>query len=187
MDTFKYAIGYQGSLHRFDGQTREIVFHKVVDFMKKNNINYSSSDLLRAIDRQSGIQTQSKKIGFNEAMLGAMALIKFTAGKSTSPAEINRRSAICSACPLSNQVGGCFSCGVGGKIAKAVAAIRAKKGSGIPIPSEVKSKFCGFCKCALPMLVVTRMEDFHPETNQLNQTRPDNCWQKKTSTNFSNE
>ena len=183
----KYTVVHNGQLHRFDGPTRQVVFEKVVEFMKKSNINYSADDLLKAIDRQSGFVLKPKSIGFNDAMSGALALIKFTAGKSTSATEILRRSAICAACPLSSQVGGCFSCGVGGRIAKAVNAIRAKKGSTIPIPAEVKSRFCGFCKCALPMMVVTRIEDFHSETPEVNQTRPDNCWLKTTSTNFSNE
>lgn len=187
MNKFKYAIGYQGQLHRFDGPSKHVVFEKVIEFLKKNNINYSADDIMRAIERQSGISVPSKKIGFNEAMTGALAIVKFTAGKSTSAMEIQRRSAICSACPLASTVGGCMSCGIGGKIAKTINAIRAKKGSTIAIPSEIKSKFCGFCKCSLPLMVVTKVEDFHPETKEVNNTRPDNCWLKATSKNFSNE
>jgi len=187
MNKSKYTVVHNGQLHSFNGTSRQEVFEKVVQFMKKSNINYSAEDLLKAIDRQSGIVTRPKQIGFNDAMTGALAIIKYTSGKSTSANAIVRRSNICAACPLATQVGGCFSCGVGGKIARVINTIRAKKGSEIAIPSEVKSKFCGFCKCALPMMVVTRVEDFHSEAPEVNQTRPDNCWLKTTSTNFSNE
>jgi len=187
MNKFRYTVGHKGELHRFDGPTQYVVFEKAKEFFEKSNINYSREDLMKAIERQSGFYVAEKKIGFNEAMTGAMAALKFTAGKSTSPGEIQRRSAICASCPLSSTVGGCSACGLGGRIAKVISSIRAKKGSGIAIPAEVKGSYCGFCKCSLALMVVTKIEDFHPEDPSLNGRRPDLCWLKTTSTNFSNE
>ena len=187
MNKFKYSVGHKGVLHKFEGRNKHEVFEKAKDFLKKSNINFSPEDLMKAIERQSGYFVPDKKIGFNEAMTGAMAALKFTTGKSTSAKEIQRRSAICAACPLATSVGGCFSCGVGGKIAKIVTAIRSKKGSDIAIPSEIKNQYCGFCKCALPLMVVTKLEDFYPEAPELNARRPDYCWLKTTSINFSDE
>lgn len=185
--TYKYSMWYKGTLEKFSGPTLEVVFEKVIEFLKKSNINYSSEDIKKAIKRQSGIATPTKKLGFGEAFNGALAALKFTVGKSTSPTEISRRSEICSSCPMIDTVGGCFSCGMGGKIAKAVNEIRAKKGSTIKIPSEVNTKFCGFCSCAIPLMVVTKVEDFYTESTEVNNKRPDVCWLKETSTNFTNE
>lgn len=187
MNKFKYSVGHKGELHRFDGPTKHVVFEKASEFFKKSNINYSADDLMKAIERQSGYFVPEKRIGLQEAMNGAMAAVKFTAGKSTSGEEINRRAAICARCPLSSSVGGCYACGMGGRIAKVVNAIRAKKGSTVPIPVEVKNQYCGFCKCSLALMVVTKIEDYYPEDPELNQRRPDNCWLKTTSTNFSHE
>lgn len=178
---------YKGTLERFSGQSLEVVFEKVIEFLKKNNINYSNEDIKKAIKRQSGISTPIKKLGFAEAFNGAMAALKFTTGKSTSSKEIIRRSDICASCPLIDIVGGCFSCGMGGKIAKAINEVRAKKGSTIKIPSEVNTKFCGFCSCSIPLMVVTNLEDFYSESTEVNNKRPDVCWLKKTSTNFTLE
>jgi len=187
MNKFRYSVGHKGELHKFDGPTPHVVFEKAQEFLKKSNINYSPDDLMKAIERQSGFHVPEKKIGFNEAMTGALAAIKFTVGKSTSPKEIQRRANICASCPMSSTVGGCYACGMGGRIAKVISSIRAKKGSAIAIPVEIKSKYCGFCKCALPLMVVTKLEDFHSENQELNLTRPDICWLKTTSPNFSDE
>ncbi len=185
---FKYSVVIKGEVHRFESQMdKHHVYQQASEFFRKSNINFSPDSLMKDIERQSKITVRTKTLSFGDALNGALAALKFTAGKSTSPAEIRRRSTICSNCPLKDTVSGCFSCGMGSRIAKSVSSMRAKKGSAIAIPEEVKTLFCGFCGCAIPLMVVTQHEDFNTESFEINNKRPDNCWLKTTSPNFTNE
>jgi len=184
---YKYTFAWKAQVHSFKNDDKNALLAEVKAFMLKNNITFNENDLSIGIDRQSRVTAQKKKIGLKEAMSGANAVIKYLGGNSVSNDEIVRRSYICESCPLKNQIGGCGPCGAAGKIASFVNIVRQKMGISIAIPNSTKSSYCGFCDCALALLLVTKRENFHKELPEVNSKRPDNCWLKTTSKNFSNE
>lgn len=184
---FTYAIVVSRQLHRFNNNDKDALFQEVSEFLRKININFTNESLMKQIERQSLSRPKNAKIGLSEAVTGALATVRSIAGISVSDAEIIRRSEICNACPLVDRIGGCGSCGLAGKISSWANKIRSTKGSQIAIPSEVKSSYCGFCSCALAVMVLTKYQDFHYESPEKNATRPDGCWLKTTSTKFTNE
>jgi hypothetical protein len=187
--TFKYrwASVIGGKLHKFSHPEKDIVLGMVSDFLRKNNIKFSEKEVIEQIERQSKPSSYSiKPIGLQDAFRGANAILNYVSGNSVSEDESMRRSAICQACPLSSTVAGCSSCGLAGKITKFVNTIKKNKGN-YAIPNYISSKFCSFCGCSLPLMVVTKLENFKKESDLDNARRPDNCWLKKTSKNFTNE
>lgn len=190
MNKFRYVSVISGEVKRFEHENREILVEAVTSFYRKNNIIFNLEDINRRIDRQSKTyitQAKTKKISFSEALNGAKALLKYSAGNSVSGKEILRRSSICEKCPLLSNVSNCMGCGAASVITKAVNGIRSVKGAEIPIPKAVNTKYCGVCQCSIPLMVVTRYEDFRTETTEKNSRRPDNCWLKTTSPNFTDE
>ncbi len=181
---YKYSIGHKGKLHEFSDANKDALLGQVVVFHRENNINFTINQLSKAIDRQSKIQTQKKKISLTDAIHGAKALLKYTSGKSVSNQEIERRSAICAKCTLMDRIGGCRSCGAAGAVAKFINTIRVSMKVQMQIPSEVRENYCGHCQCALALMVVTDLKDFREEDKAENAKRPDYCWLK--TTNFNN-
>lgn len=184
MAKFKYAIGHAGRLHKFEADHKQVVMVQAIDFMKKNNIKYSESELSAAIDRQSKILTAPKKLTLADAIHGAKAVLKYTTGASASTDEILRRSKICADCPLRSKVGGCMSCGAAGAIARFVNTVRSTMKVSTQIPSEVRSHYCNHCGCSLALIVVSKMDAFSFENDTKNNQRPDMCWLKRTSTSY---
>jgi|SRR6478609_10211164 len=185
---YKYSFAYQGKLQKFSSDQRMAVYDKASTFMLENGIRFNQGDLLKAIDRQSNVVNSSKKrISLKDAFSGALAALNYIAGKSVSVDEMNRRASICEKCPLRSRISGCTSCGAGRAMTNLANEIRVKKGTQAPIPSSIKDSFCGICSCSLSLMVVTGIEDFYSETSEKNNRRPDVCWLKKTSINYSHE
>lgn len=186
---YKYAIVIREKLHKFSSNSKDQLVAEIVDFFNKEKWPYNVKDLQRAIDRQSRIKIAKKHhISFSQAVHGANAIIKNSVfGSSVSGREIERRAAICDNCPMNSSVGGCMSCGVGQKITLFSNKLRASVGASVPIPSSIKSKYCDHCGCALASMVVTKHENFYEESALENAKRPDCCWLKKTSPNFTHE
>lgn len=184
---FRYSEYANEKMWSFKHSSKDALIQLIKISFEQNNIIFDRDKISKAIDRQSKIFVKPKKPGLAEVARGAAALIKNLSGISVSSQEITRRAKICASCPLVDSIGGCSSCGAAGKITQWANQIRAKRKLQIEIPQEIKSKFCGFCNCALALMVMTRREDFESESNEKNGMRPDNCWLKKTSTNFTNE
>lgn len=180
---YKFQIVISGKLHSFFNESRSSVYAQAVDLLKKNNINYSSKEIYDMIDRQSKQAVKIKKPSLMEAFNGAKALVRFTQGKSVEFSEIARRISICKACPFYGETSGCKACGAAATAAKLVNNIKVLKGMESQIPKEIQDKFCGFCGCSIPLLTVTRFDDFIKEEPKKNLTRPDHCWIKTTSPN----
>lgn len=186
MNKYKYSIVWGGKLYQFARNDKDVLVTDVVKFFRENNINFNFADLNKAIDRQSKLTTPPTRIGLAEAVNGAKAVLKYAGGNSVSSQEIIRRSEICAACPLIDRIGGCSACGAAGRIAGFINNLRAKLKLQIEIPATVKSSFCPVCKCSLALMVVSEKIAFN-EPLSLNSTRPDNCWLKTTSKNYTNE
>lgn len=184
---YRYAFAYNKVLHRFEDQDRLTLIHKVTEFYRKHNIMFSYDMIVKSIDRQSKNPEIKRRLTLAEVVTGAKSLVRTTAGQSVSNVEIVRRSDICAKCPLMDEIGGCHSCGAGGKISNWANKLRSFMGSQIPIPAEVKGSYCGFCGCAIASMVLAKKTDFYPEAPTKNATRPDNCWLKTTSINYTNE
>lgn len=184
---YKYSFAWKGKLESFSNDDKNALIAMASEFFKKNNINFSASDLSKGIDRQSKLTTAKKTLSLRDVVSGANAVIKYMGGSSVSNNEIVRRSFICEMCPMIEKIGGCGPCGAAGKISSFVNAVRQKMGISIAIPNQTKNSYCGICGCSLALLVVTKKENFHQESLEENSKRPDKCWLKTTSTNFTNE
>jgi hypothetical protein len=172
----------------FTANTKEELMAIVKDHCEKNNINFAASVVSAHIDAQNNFsKPKEKKVSISDAYNGARAVLRYVAGNSVSNAELNRRAEICRTCPQLKITSGCMSCGAGGRIARLVNTIRAYKKSESQVPKPVENKYCGVCSCSIPMMILTRYKDFYKEATSKNSTRPDNCWLKETSENFTNE
>lgn len=193
MYQFKHI--YKGELYQFSNPEKNILFSKVAEDFKAKGINYTDEDLMAAIERQSGMKRKifqkpvvhRKKPSLAETIHGAKALLRYMGGSSVSSQELERRSAICNNCPLRDSVSDCMSCGGSGKVALFINQLRRSKKFEGSIPESLRKKFCGFCGCSLPLLLVSKFKDFEVESPQKNAARPDHCWLKKTSPNFTKE
>ena len=154
----KYTYVKDGKINTFTHESKNALISIVVSHLKKNNINFNRDDIAIAIARQCKVQNTKKvKITLADAVAGARALLSYTVGKSTSNAEILRRSSICAGCPMIGRIGGCSSCGAAGKMTRFANSVRSKKGSQIPIPTTVNKQFCGACNCSIALMVVTKI------------------------------
>lgn len=188
---FQYRINHEGKLYQFHDENRLTLLNRVEKFYNENEMQFNSSEVLKSIDRQSKYKIEKisvkKRKTLADVIRGATAVIKFAAGKSASHSEIQRRSKICEGCPLKESTAGCQACGAAEKVRVFISSIQKIKKDVIDIPSPIKSKFCDFCGCSIPLLVVTRFEDFNIEDDKSNSRRPDICWLKKSSPNFTKE
>lgn len=186
--TYRYVIAHKGKLERFSDPDSGALIAKVNAFMQKNNIKFDAKVVKAAIDRQTKMQKKANtRVTLSDAFQGAKALVRFTSGKAASQKEVLRRAEICKACPLMSSTSGCMACGAAARATQLVNSIQSMKKGAVSIPSEVKSKFCGVCSCSIPLMIVTKYEDFYQETDEKNSRRPDGCWLKKTSPKFTNE
>lgn len=170
------------------GPSTKDVFNKTSEYLTKINFNFNPSSLKRAIELQNeGAELKSERLTIADMIKGSRATIQYATGKAASNPEILRRSRICEACELKATVSDCMSCGASGKISNLVNTIRSARGQEVQIPKTISDKFCGVCKCSLATLVVTKFKDLATESEQKQNDRPDYCWLKKTSTNFTKE
>lgn len=179
-------IKHNGRVYSFTGDTHTSVVIKVKIFLKKNNINFSDSKIQSMITSYSK-PIKPKSLTFNEIVTGAQAILRYTNGTSASSTEVTRRTNICIDCPMRSETSGCGPCGFAGRVAKFINGLRAKKKTEAPIDSRIKQSYCDVCKCSIPMMVLTKYEDFYQESSIKNNSRPDNCWLKQSSPNFTNE
>lgn len=184
---YKWATVINGKVHKASDVDKEVVISKASEILRKNNIKFDREKLVAQIDRQSKAGAQEKPyIDLQGAYRGALAILNYTAGNAVSEAESLRRASICASCPLSSNIQGCSACGLAGKITKFVNGIKKMTGN-FAIPNYSSNKFCGFCGCSIPLMIVTKLSNFKQEPNSQNIHRPDVCWLKKTSINFTNE
>lgn len=185
--TYKFTNVVGGKVVSMSNQDKTALILSVQDIYKKNNITFDKDAVSKAIDRQSRVLSRTQNPGLQKVISGASALIKNLAGSGVSSKEMNRRAGICASCPLHGTIGGCSSCGAAGKVAQWNNALRSKLKLSSQIPSEIKSGFCGICQCSLSLMVVTKISNFYTESDETNLKRPDSCWLKRTSINFTNE
>jgi hypothetical protein len=172
----------------FVAPTKAELITQVKVYCHENNINFSHAIVSAHIDAQNNIPTKpQKKVGILDAFNGARAVLRYAAGNSATPEEVLRRAEICKTCPMLKATTGCASCGAGGRIARYINAIRVFKKYESAIPKEVESKYCDVCSCSIPMMIVTHYKDFYKESESKNSARPDHCWLKRTSENFTDE
>lgn len=189
MSLYVYKTIWNKQPINFQDPNKDRLMIMVEQWHQKNNINYSRESISYQIDRQSKVvkPEEKKKKTFAEVLNGAAALVKYTVGSSASNQEITRRSQICLQCPVRSAVGGCAPCGAAAKIANAVNQIRAKKGAQMAIDSDLRNQYCKVCDCGLPLMLLTEYKDFHYESEEMNIRRPDFCWLKRTSPNYTHE
>lgn len=132
-------------------------------------------------------KVKKRSASIADAQKAAMALIKMSKGDHVSKEEYIRRVNICNICPMKTAHSECWGCGGSGRAAKAVQAMRAKLGLGFPVDERIARNYCGFCGCSLPLLLVTKVENYKVETSKDNKSRPITCWLRRDSFNFNGE
>ena len=188
MRMMKFKLRFDKSSAYFEAETKALLIDKIKEYCEKNNINFSHNLVSAHIDAQNNISKEKeKKVSISDAFTGARAILRYVAGNSVSKEEMNRRASICESCPQLKMTSGCMSCGAGGRIARLVNSIRSYKKTEAQVPKSVENKYCGICSCSIPMMILTKYSDFYKESQSKNEKRPDTCWLKQTSTNFTNE
>lgn len=180
----KYSLNIQGETVTITGTNIESVFVKTKRYLKGININYNERSLLQAIKNAN---TKGKRLAISDVVNGAKAAIQYFTGTAASNEEILRRSSICDGCSLISSVSDCMGCGGSGRLAKITNDIRAAKGKEVLLPASIKDKYCSVCQCSLALMVVTQYEHLSPESDEKQSQRPDHCWLKKTSINFTKQ
>lgn len=195
MSKYQYFFAWKGEAYRFSDDNKDRIMGQIRKKMLEVGAGVPDDRLLeKAIDRQTPLLKSKKSVSLAEAVSGAKALIKNVLGIAVSNEEIYRRSEICSnpnktgqPCPNLSKIGGCGTCGLAGKISKYVNDIRVQKKISHPMPVATKGQFCGVCDCSLDLMLPTKISDFKNEAPEQNSSRPDFCWLKTTSPNYSNE
>lgn len=183
---YKWDIEHNGRLYTITGDSVDMVVIKAKIFLNKHNIKFTEDQIRRRIENYTR-PAKAKSLSLNDIIIGANAILRYTAGTSASNEEIKRRSEICKSCPMRSKATGCAACGFSKRIANFINKIRATKRAEVEIESTLKDSYCGVCSCSIPMMLLTRYEDFYTEPEHKNKLRPDACWLKQTSINFTNE
>lgn len=183
----KYTIYRPSGEESFQARTDKELLARVEHELSSRGLAYDRTSLIRGIEQQNKKQEKPRRIRISDMIKGATAAIRYMTGKAVSNEEILRRSSICASCPRKNQVSDCMGCGGTGRLAGMVNDIRRDKGKEVEIPATVKPYFCDVCGCSLALMIVTKHSDLEPENPEVNESRPDFCWLKKTSKNFTNE
>jgi hypothetical protein len=163
------------------------LFRKASSYLNKINVNFNPASLKRSIARQNESTAESRKLTLSEVWKGAVASVKNMAGKSASSQEVIRRSTICSNCEDKTSVSDCMGCGAAGRLATLVSNIRKTKEGAASVSSELRKQYCKHCKCSLALMLVTKYADLEQESSEIQNQRPDHCWLKNTSLNFTKE
>jgi hypothetical protein len=184
----KLRLTANGKTIKLEANTKPELIAMAKDYCEKNNINFAENIISAHIDAQNAtVKKPSNKVGILDAFNGARAILRYVSGESTTPSEMIRRAKICEGCEKLSAISGCAACGAGRRIANIVNTIRAHKKSEVEVPRNVQNKYCGICSCSIPMMVLTKYKDFYRENETKNNSRPDNCWLKESSPNFTNE
>lgn len=187
---YQFRYVFKDKVFSINHPDQDVLFSNAKQELIDKGIFTTDKDLKEAIDRQSKkVQPRPKlkRKTLSEMVTGAKAVVRYTIGNAASPAEVNRRAKICDQCPLKDSISDCMSCGGAGKVANFINKLRRYKKSEGSIPDHLRKKFCGMCGCSIAMLIVTKYEDFYQEDAQKNASRPDYCWLKKSSINFTKE
>ncbi len=166
------------------GTSIDSVFKKTKRYLEGININYNERSLLQAIKNANA---KGKRLTITDVVSGAKAAIQYFTGKAATNEEILRRASICQGCSLISSVSDCMGCGGSGRLAKITNDIRAAKGKEVALPFSIKDKYCSVCQCSLALMTVTQYEHIAPESDEKQSQRPDHCWLKKTSNNFTKQ
>lgn len=193
----------------FYGNSIDEITSDVIRIRKKNGISTGDYNLLYNLIKKKISQTQqvdgvdseyfdetvrqnskrnntkySRSVSIRDAASAAKALMKIIHGEYVNEEEYKRRLSICSSCPLRQKNSDCMGCGGSGKAARNILEFRAKLGLSYNIDSNTGSHFCGFCGCSLSLLLVTKVENYKKEEEEINNQRPGHCWLRKTSINY---
>jgi hypothetical protein len=180
----KYSLNIQGETVTITGTSIDDVLRKTKRYLEGININYNERSLVQAIKNAN---VKGKHLTIYDVVSGAKAAINYFTGKAASNEEILRRASICQGCSLISSVSDCMGCGGSGRLAKITNDIRAAKGKEVAIPSSIRDKYCSVCQCSLSLMTVTQYEHISPESEEKQSQRPDHCWLKKTSINFTKQ
>lgn len=135
-------------------------------------------------------RTSGRPIKFTDAVRGANAILKMAAGQVVDKTEMDRRAAICTACPKVSLTSDCVPCKMGKRVASIINGIRKMAGKQVNLPKvrnrAAKSMYCDSCQCSLMVMIPAKIKCFN-EPEDKNQARPDNCWAKRGSENYIGE
>lgn len=187
----KLEIKYKGMIFR--GDTTNEIHGSIMKYLTKRKIA-AEINLFEIVEENSKLiqkrkvkekfaEPSKKKINFDKARNGAIALLSVTVEGAVDQSEINRRASLCTNCPKVNKVSNCFACGFGGAIVRFVNGLKKLFKSGFTIPNNLESRYCGVCNCALAMMLPSKMEAFK-ENLKDNQSRPSHCWVKVGGKNY---
>lgn len=194
---FEHKDNLRGAIQIYQAPTYDVLVQKVVEGRRKlgkpSNYNAVYNELNRKKAGQSrndnqvvrggtGRGSQCPKVFHtpDEVYKGAIAHLKNILGITVDQTEINRRAAICQNCPHTCGIAGCSrGCGLG----KAAVALWDKTmkffgGKRYEVPAALKRTYCGVCGCSHGVILAARLEDFHPDSPEKANKRPDNCWLK---------
>jgi hypothetical protein len=178
----------------FFGSTSEEVIGKVKDHFPDEDLD--EIFLVSLVKEKKSLGTALKErifsffvkdVTFNDALVGAEAIVTNFAGGTVSQEEINRRSLICQRCPLVSDVTNCMSCGGSSTVYNWVNSFKKKVGMGAEFPNGIEKKFCGFCSCSLAVKIPTKLSCIAKSSKGITEKRPENCWLNPNSQNFKDE
>lgn len=179
---YLYIIMFNKNRLVYHGDSDEEIADNVYQMYRLNGGNKTYEEVLKDVKTQKrpnvrfSPPTEYKekkslaKMTLSEVWKGGLALIKFIRGQHVPQSEVIRRSEICLNCPLIESTSNCLACGGSRTIVNQVASL----GAAVQIPDEIKSRYCGFCKCSLSLMVVSKPEQFKREHNR--KDRPAKCW-----------
>lgn len=173
---------------QFIGQTDEdLVRSIVVKFGTNRSI---AQEYVKNFSRDRSATTsgetkshEKRNLSLQEVVNGAFAVLNVSAGNTVNQEEIDRRASICIGCNNLTTVSGCSSCGFGKKIVDFVNKFKKSIKTSFNVPNSLENKFCKTCSCSMVVMLPSKMSAFN-EKPEMNKSRPDNCWIKKTSNNF---
>jgi hypothetical protein len=165
------------------------LYAQVVQMFDVKGYSFNSDSLKNHILKQNNQTKAPKESGLTlgEVIKGGIAMLKFIKGDHASNREIQRRSKICQGCEDKSMVSDCMSCGGSRRVATAVNAEKAKHGNQIDIPAEIQKMYCKHCKCSLIVMIATKYKELKPESSSVIESRPNHCWLKPSSPNFTKE
>ncbi len=183
----KYTIFYKGE--QFSSDFRSSLVSALVKQkgLSENDATSYVNSFIRNTESKpseySAPKSRRKGKSLQEVVNGALALVKVTSGDTVDQGEINRRATICTNCKEQSRASGCSSCGFAGKVARFVNKFKKSISHGFTVPNGLDASYCNICDCSLVVMLPSKMSSFR-ETDEMNKSRPDNCWIKKTSSNY---
>lgn len=170
------------------GEVNEIVT-KVMKFREKRGIpadrGHIYNEVLGAIQKKNvKVGKVKRRVRFRDALAAGKAAVKIVTGDTVDQKEMQRRWDICRGCPALSETSECFSCNRARFVAELTGTVKSIFGKEIKYPGESKKYTCGVCGCTLALLLPTRSDGFHEDSEEEKKHRPDFCWINKESHNF---